>query len=107
MGRLRFHLFLQEFDSPEIVNKRRCLYGAIMRYGRGCNLFPEAAEQCCLTHFNMPAAWARDAAGSLEHTYSTSAQECMSQDVDGGGVSVENRNQMKDSFIIFILWNVT
>lgn len=49
MGRLRFHLFLQEFDSPEIVNKRRCLYGAIMPCGRGCNLFAEAAEQCSYT----------------------------------------------------------
>lgn len=59
-----------------------------------------------LTHLNTPAPWARDAAGSLEHTYSTNAQECMSQDVDGGGVSVENRNHVKVSFIIFILWNV-
>lgn len=106
MGRLRFHLFLQEFDSPEIVNKRCCLYGAVMPRGRGCNLLAEAGQQCSLTHFNTPAPWARDAAGSLEHTYSTKAQECMSQDVDGGGVSVENRNHMKVSFILFILWNV-
>lgn len=59
-----------------------------------------------LLHISTRQLHGPDPAGSLEHTHSTYAQECMSQDVDGGGVSVENRNHVKVSFILFILWNV-
>lgn len=69
---------------------------ALLCAGSGAGNFSEAVEQFSLTHFNTPTLWSRDAAGSLEHKYSTSVQEC---------VRVENRNHVQVSFIIVILWN--
>lgn len=87
----RFHLFLQGFDSPEIVHRRCCLQGAVRPCGRGRNLFSEAVEQFSLPHFDTPTPWSRDAAGSLEHRLNQRARMC-----------ARGKQKPRESFIHYI-----